>query len=567
MSINRPRGSEGIASPLPPAENQSPAQHAPSSFDAELPLNESESKYQRLVEGISGDYVIYTHDPSGLITYVSPSIETVLGYPVESVIGLNWRDLIGEHFLGRELADQVAEDVAAGKNFYGFTVEISHANGSTRLIEIQQRPLLDATGQYISMEGIAKDITEATRNAEELQRLKQNLEALVAERTTELIRANEKLRGSEARYRSVVECQTEFVVRWMPGAIFTFVNDAFCRYVERTNEELIGWCFLPIIHPEDTAAFQAAIEQLNPLNAIATLESRIILPDGSLRWTRWTNQKLFDAGGQFLEFQSVGHDITELKNAADTIREKKAHLAYVSRLAVMGELVAGMAHEVHQPLHAAKTFAEAARRNLEIALSSEQKRSSRIDTAIDCTHEISEAITRTAKIIRGLRDFTRSQSTKFEQLDLNSIVRDACDLIVFETRKAHVKLDFSLAEELPAIQGDRIQLEQICVNLLINAYEAMAETLTGQRKILIRTQCSADYVQLAFCDSGCGVAEQDMEKLYDAFYTTKPGGLGMGLSLCKSIAETHGGRVRSEQNQEVGMTFVLELPLQRRFLS
>ena len=536
-------------------------QPVPQSLNSPNTSGDGESKYQRLVEGISGDYVIYTHDPDGLITYVSPSIETVLGYPAQAVIGLNWRDLIGERFVGRELADRVEGDVAAGKDFHRFTTEISHADGSRRLIEIQQRPLFDSAGQYLSMEGIAKDITEATRNAEELHKLKQELELRVAERTTELIRANERLRESEARYRSVVQCQTEFVVRWLPGAIFTFANEAFCRLVGRTREELIGWCFLPIVHDDDIAIFQTGIDALNRNNPVAIGENRILTPDGSARWTHWANQMLFDEEGQFLEYQSVGRDVTELKEAADTIREKEVHLAHVSRLATMGELVAGMAHEVHQPLHAAKTFAEAARRNLELG------KDSNIAAAIDCTNEISSAITRTATIIRRLREFTRPHSIVFERLDLNRVLGESCELIAFETRKARVKLEFDLERKVPLIQGDRVQLQQVCINLLINAYDAMAEIPPHKRRVLVSSRYDFQWIRLEFCDAGCGTADENMEKLFDAFFSTKPEGMGMGLSLCKSIAETHGGTITAKQNQESGMTFTLELPVVQRLTS
>ena len=556
MSIDQSHSVDGTPYPTSPP----PAATDPN-LSGDISLHESESKYQRLIEGISGEYVIYTHDPDGVITYVSPSIEPVLGFPREAIIGLNWRDLVGEHFIGREIADRVEDEVAEGKKFYKFTVEIADSQGVRRLVEIQQRPLFDAQGVYTSMEGIAKDITEITRNAEELQRLKDELEQRVAERTAALNRSNELLRASEARYRSVVDCQTEFVVRWMPEAIFTFVNEAFCRLVGRTSEDLIGWCFLPMIHPDDVPDFQQMLAGLNHQHPHSELESRVILPDGSVRWTLWTNSMLFDEGGEFLEFQSVGRDITELKHAADTIREKEAHLAHMSRLATMGELVSGMAHEIHQPLHAAKTFAEAARRNLEMA--SDQQGAAldeHIETAIDCAKEISNAIARTATIIRRLREFTHTQAVKFEELDLNRVVREASELVTFETRKARAKLVFDLDDELPIVQGDRIQLEQVCVNLLMNAYEAMADTLAEDRHVRISTRSHAQHVRISFRDTGGGVDVDDLDLLFDAFYSTKKQAMGMGLSLCKSIADTHGGRIWGKRNEGSGMSFVLELP-------
>ena len=563
MSIDQNPSARGAARPA-----NSPSTAGNASGAAGASPHESELKYQRLVEGIGGDYVIYTHDPDGLITYVSPSIEPVLGFPPAAVLGLNWRDLIGEQFVGRELAERVFDEVAEGKDFYRFTVEMSHANGSTLLVEIQQRPLFDADGLYLSMEGIAKDISEVTRNAEELQLLKDDLEQRVAARTTELSRSNKQLLKSEARYRTLVECQTDFVVRWVPEATFTFVNEAFCKRVGQTCDELIGTSFLPLLHQEDGPVFQEVIAKLDYDSPFASFRNRILLPDGSLCWTHWTNQMLFDEEGQFLEFQSVGRDITELKKAADTIREKEAHLAHMSRLSTMGELVAGLAHEIHQPLHAAKTFSEAARRNLEMGLEDPATCPAKIETAIDCTKEISNAITRTAKIIRQLREFTHFRPAKLDKLDINQVVREASELIAYETRKAQVNLIFDLTSGIPIIQGDPVQLQQVCVNLLMNAYEAMTETPVEKRQISIRSQFDSRHVRLAIHDVGCGITEDNRENLFDAFFSTKEQRMGMGLSLCKSIAESHGGRVLGESNNEgEGMTFVLELPILRRQFS
>ena len=519
---------------------------------------ESEQKYQRLVEGIGGDYVIYTHDPDGVITYVSPSVTQVLGYAEDEILGLNWRDLVGEHFIGRDIAERVSEEVAAGKDFYRFTVEISHGKGGRLLVEIQQRPLLGPNGEYLSMEGIAKDITEITTNAEELRKLKSDLEQRVAERTAELIRSNDQLRKSEQRYRNVVECQTEFVVRWGPGEVFTFVNDAFCRLMAQSPEELIGTSFRPRIHPEEVSAFDSAISQLTRENPYVDFENRLTAADGSIHWTHWTNQILFDEQGEFLEYQAVGRDVTALRNAADIIREKEADLAHMSRLATMGELVAGIAHEIHQPLHAAKTFAEAARRNLEMGAEEN------INTAIDCTNEISNAIARTAKIIRRLRDFTRSSAVKFEELDMQRVAQEASELIAFETRRAEVRLTFDLAKDLPIVQGDRVQLQQACINLLMNAYDAVADLPADDRQVIVTTSIHERRVRLSVADNGCGVEPENLDQLFTTFYSTKPQGMGMGLALCKSIAEVHGGNIWAERNGGAGMKFVLELPKLQR---
>ncbi len=528
---------------------------------ADLALRQSERKYRRLVEDLGEDYVIYTHRPNGELTYVSPSVQEVLGFSAADLTGRNWRELIGENFVGRDLAEQVRSEVRAGVRFHKFTVEIADAFGGRRLVEIQQRPAFSADGRYISMEGIAKDITEVTRNAQELQRLKEELEERVAERTAELLAINERLVESESRYRNVVEDQTEFICRWLPGEKYTFVNEAYCRYMKKPYGELVGYSFLPTIFEEDRSRVAAEIARLSPEQPTVTSEHRVIRADGSLGWNHWTNRAIFDQQGKLKGYQSVGRDMTDLKIAEDLVLEREERLKRVSQLANMGELVAGIAHEIHQPLHAAQLFAETARRNLEMGAERG------VATAIDCTREISNAITRTATIIRHLRSFTTNRPAKSEPLDINEVVREVADVMSYETRRAGVKLKFDLAEHLPSWNGDRTQIQQILVHFLRNASEAKP---TGEQldwQIIINTKQENHFILVDVVDNGVGTEIADIERLFDAFYTTKPEGLGMGLSICKTIAESLHVEVEARKNPERGMTFSLRLPLVRRYES
>jgi PAS domain S-box-containing protein len=398
----------------------------------------------------------------------------------------------------------------------------------------------------------------SVRANDELRRLKEDLKRRVAERTVELHRTNIMLRESESRYRSVVEDQTEFIARWLPGGTYTFVNEAYCRYVGCPREELIGSTFIPTIFNEDRARVEKEIASLTPEHPSVTSEHRVYLTDGKIGWNQWTNRALFDDEGRLKEYQSVGRDVTDLKKAADTIRERESHLAHVSRLATLGEMVAGIAHEVHQPLHAAKTFAEAARRSLESG------QPEGIATAMDCMGEISEAVSRTAKIIRHLRAYAKSTPLQFESVNLNCVVREATEMIAYETRRAQINLHWNLAEDLPLVRGDQIQLEQVCVNLLMNACEAMMDIPIEQRDLVISTSFDHEYVKMSYRDSGCGIDSVDDNRLFDAFFTTKQRGMGMGLSLCKTIAEAHTGMIKAESNDGPGTNFVFALPLSER---
>jgi PAS domain S-box-containing protein len=544
-----------LSGPSGPIGKELMGQDVTAQVEAELSLRESERKYRRLVEGLRSDYIIYSHDAAGVMTYVAPSVEKVLGYRPDEVVGLNAAELHGVHEEGREAVERFRREAEAGKLVHRYVGNFRHRDGSLRVLDIQEHPVFAADGNLVGMEGIAKDITEAAAAAAEIRELKDDLERRVALRTEQLSRMNEDLRASEARYRDVVQTQMEFIVRWKGDGTRTFVNEAFCRFRGAPAEELVGRNFFPIIHEDDRPQFHEVIARLTPENPTVTIEVRNQQNDGSYAWMQWTHRAFFDGVDQPVEYQSVGRNVTELKNAADLLRQKEAHLAHLSRLATMGEMVAGIAHEVGQPLHAAKTFAEAARRNLQAG------GEERINTAIDCTTEISYAITRTVAIIRRLREFTKAQPVELENLSLKHLVHNAIELSAYEIRRVGVSVRVQMAGSLPTIVGDRIQMEQLFVNLLMNACQAMEQTPAGERMLRVTAEPVDDSIEVAIRDNGSGIAPEEVHRLFDAFYTTKKDGMGMGLVLCKSIADAHGIGLRFEANCDgPGTTFLLTIP-------
>ena len=403
---------------------------------------------------------------------------------------------------------------------------------------------------------------ESTGAADEVRVRTEDLERHVALRTEQLSRINEELRASEARYRNVVETQTEFIVRWLPGGLRTFVNEAYCRFRGGVAGDFLGTSFFPMLHPDDRLKFMKAIASATPEKPSFTIEVRAYRPDGTTAWCQWVNRGFFDADGQPVEYQSVGRDVTELKTSADLLRQKEAHLAHLARLATMGEMVAGIAHEVSQPLHAAKTFAEAARRHLQSG------RPESAAAAVQCTAEISQAVARTVHIIRRLREFTKSRQVTLEPLSLNGVVGEAVELLSYEIRRVGAALQLDLAEALPPIEGDPVQLEQLCVNLLKNACEAVQCMGAGERRIQVRTFADEPRVGLEIRDAGCGIVQDDASRLFDSFYSTKEHGMGMGLSLCKSIADAHRATIRFQSNDDgPGTTFFLSFPAKVEYAS
>jgi PAS domain S-box-containing protein len=544
-----------IQGPSGPVGKEMMGQDVTARVEAELSVRQSERKYRRLVEGLKSDYIIYAHDANGFMTYVSPSVKKVLGYEPEEVVGIHAEEFHESRETGRAATEQFTREAQAGKLVHRFIGEFKHRNGSLRVLDCQEHPVFAVDGRLLAMEGIARDVTEAHAAAAEIHELKEELERRVALRTEQLSRTNEDLRASEARYRDVVQAQSEFIVRWKADGTRTFVNEAFCRFRKQPAEELIGKNFFPIIHDDDRPAFHEAIARLTPENPSVTLEVRNRQEDGAYVWLQWTHRAFFDARRRPTEYQSVGRNVTELKEAADLLRQKEAHLAHLSRLATMGEMVAGIAHEVGQPLHAAKTFAEAARRNLQTG------GEERIKTAIECTTEISYAITRTVQIIRRLREFTKAQPVELEELSLKKVVHDAIELAAYEIRRVGVSVRVHVSGALAPVNGDRIQLEQMFLNLITNACQAMEQTPPGERVLRISAEVAEGDVRVAIRDSGAGILPSETHRLFDAFYTTKKEGMGMGLVVCKSIADAHGIDIRFTANKDgPGTTFTLTIP-------
>jgi PAS domain S-box-containing protein len=391
--------------------------------------------------------------------------------------------------------------------------------------------------------------------ADALRALNDDLERRVALRTEELVRMNQELRSSEARYREVVNAQNEFIVRWRPDGTRTFVNDAYCRFLGASASELLGMRFFPLLHSEDRPNFEERLADVSAQNPTFQFEGRIQRRDGMFAWLQWESHAFFDERGQVVEYQSVGRDVSQLKEASDLLRQKEAHLAHLSRLATMGEMVAGIVHEISQPLHAAKTFAEAARRNLE------SSRPDGVQRAIECTGEISQAVNRTVRIVRRLREFTRAQPFELELLAVNQLVRESLELVSHECRRLGIELRSQLAPSLPPISGDRTQLDQLLVNLLKNACEAMENTPSGERVLDIRTSRENGHVEVVIRDSGTGLSPDQLNRLFEPFYTTKLEGMGMGLPISKSIADAHDIHMTIENNRHgSGLSVILRIP-------
>jgi PAS domain S-box-containing protein len=315
-------------------------------------LRESRERYRRYVEGLRGEYLFYATSRDGTITYVSPSVHSILGYTPDQVVGQNWREFVDPRDPQFSRLEEYDRMRFAGLSTPAFILApVRHANGDTRLLEFTDSQLRDADGCVVSNEGICRDITQRLAAEEALRSAHEELEQRVLERTAELTAANERLRESEQRYRSVVEDQLEFIVRWREDGTRTFVNESYCRYFGTTRAELIGGDFLSSVVEEDGELLRQRLASATADGPAIVNEQRVVMPDGRTVWQRWTHRAFFNSDGKLIEFQSVGCDITDRRKRDELSRERvvaRVQLRHLSERErdVMRLVVAGDANKV-----------------------------------------------------------------------------------------------------------------------------------------------------------------------------------------------------------------------------
>jgi len=280
--------------------------------------------------------------------------------------------------------------------------------------------------------------------------------------------------------------------------------------------------------------------------------------NGSQVFVRSSGKPLFDAKGSFLGYRGTGTDITatiRADHAEKELRKAQAELAHVTRVTMLGELTASIAHEVNQPLAAVLANAEA-------SLSWLDRETPDLAAARRSVEWVINDSVRASEVIRRVRALAKKNDMEKVPLDLNQVVKEAIALVQRELASHRVSLRSELAPALPKILGDRIQLQQVVINLLMNGTEAMQPITDRPRELVVRSgQDETHQVLLSVADCGVGIAAENANRLFSAFFTTKSSGLGMGLSIGRSIVEAHGGRLSASGNEGPGATFQIVLPM------
>jgi len=308
------------------------------------------------------------------------------------------------------------------------------------------------------------------------------------------------------------------------------------------------------IHPEDRAKWQEATDRAIGEKSDYEVQFRILLRDGTVKHIHTFGHPVLDASGDLVQFVGSSMDISADKQAEEALRQAQADLARVNRVTTMGELTASLAHEVNQPIAAAVTNANTCLRWL-------TRERPDLEEAREAASRIVKDATRAASIISRVRLLFKKGTPQRELLDVNEAIREMIVLLRSEATRYNITLRMELAADLPRIMGDRVQLQQVLMNLIVNGIDAMKEVDAARRLAVKSHRTEEEEVLVSVSDTGVGLPPQQADQLFNAFFTTKPNGTGMGLRISRSIVESHGGRLWAEDNSPRGASFHFALPM------
>ena len=378
--------------------------------------------------------------------------------------------------------------------------------------------------------------------------------------------AEQALAASEARYRLIVETIPHLAWRTSPDGIQIECNRRWHEYTGQAPDRIQAHGWLAAVHPDDL--FRVVEKAAHAVSSHEPYEIEYRLrraSDGSYRWHLVRGEPIFDHNGAVTCWVGTCTDIEELRQAQEILKlahdeelqEIQAELAHVAHLGMMGEMTASIAHELNQPLYAIKNYAYGSICRLRATPAQDEE-------LIEVLEKINNEAGRAAEIIHRTRVFLQKRASRSVDVPLARLIEEAVFLTRMEIQHFRTKVVVEPTRNLPAIVGDPVQIEQVIINLLRNALEAMDHTPDDNRRLHIRLVWhDEENIGVEVRDAGKGINEADREKLFEPFFTTKPEGLGMGLAISRSIIQAHGGRLWVTANQDQGCTFHFTLPISK----
>lgn len=369
-------------------------------------------------------------------------------------------------------------------------------------------------------------------------------------------RSEGQLRETEGRFQAMAD--TAPVMIWTTGTdgLCNYFSKPWLDFTGRSMEQEVGLGWTEGVHPDDVQScfdgFLPAYHARKPFR----MEYRLKRADGEYRWVIESGIPRYTREGEFAGYIGSNIDITDLKRAEEErerLRKLQEELAHINRVTTMGELTASLAHEIKQPISAANVDAGTCLEWL-------RRDPPDLEEARQAVSRIIQDVTRASEIIARIRSLFKKGEPQREVIDLNEMIREMIVLLRSEAARFSISIHIDLADDLPSITADRVQLQQVLMNLMLNGIDAIKER-GGAGELTIASRPSPDrQVTISVRDTGVGLPSQQADRIFDAFFTTKAQGSGMGLSISRSIVESHGGRLWATSNSEHGATFEFTLP-------
>jgi PAS domain S-box-containing protein len=489
-------------------------------------LQESEDRLRRVIDTIPAH--VWSTLPDGSVDFINERLSQSTGASAQELLGSGWHSIVHPDDLTRYTSEWRA-GLAAGQPTES-EVRVLTADQHYRWMLVRNVPLRDSQWKIVKWYGTGIDIEDRKRAADQLRRS----EAYLAE-------AQRLSRTGSFGWQ--VSTGEHF---WSQQTYHILEYDSPAK----PSLEL----FLDRTHPDDKSRVQQVFEQISRDGTGSDTEYRLLMQHGVVKYLHVVAHGIRDSAGM-LEFIGAVTDVTPAKHAEEALRKAQADLAHVNRVTTMGELSASLAHELNQPIAAAAINAYTCQRWL-------KRDQPDVNRAHEAASRVVGDVNRAGEIISSLRLFFRKGAASKAPVDLNELIREMTVLLRNEALRHSIAVQTQLAEDLPLVVGDRVQLQQVLMNLMVNGIDAM-RNVDGTRQLTLHSQQDGnEHLLISVEDTGVGLPSEEVDQIFNAFFTTKSHGTGMGLKISRTIVESHGGRLWAADNYPRGASFHFTLASQ-----
>jgi two-component system sensor kinase FixL len=494
---------------------------------SEAALRESEARFRTVAD--SAPVLIWMSGLDKLCTFFNKRWLEFTGRSVEQELGNGWAEGVHPDDLPRCFNTYVQAFDA--REPFAMQYRLRRHDGEYRWVSDNGVPRYDNRSRFAGYIGSCVDISDVLQKDVALHEIEERVGL-----------------AAEAAHFGVWELNAKSGEIWMSEkarVLFEFESGA--RIDHTVMQERV--------HPEDRKLRDAAVQRAVQSQGEYEIEYRLLLPDGSVRWIGGRGRCVGDANSKFTRLLGVSMDVTTRKLAEAEARQHREELGHLSRVAMIGEMAASIAHELNQPLAGIVTNAGAGQRFID-------RGNVDLREIRELLADISADGHRAGEVIRGIRRMVKKEETQRQRIDVNDVVMSVARMISPDALLHSCQVNTSVKPNLPPVEADPVQIQQVLLNLLVNGFDAMRDTPAQNRKILMATNWNGDgAIEVSVRDYGIGIPAELRGRLFDRFFTTKPEGLGMGLAIVRSIIEAHHGTIEAENEVDGGARFYFTLPV------